>query len=390
MRKLSTLAISALLTAASLPVNAFTDNVITVWAPSDKGYKGIIEIGKKFEQETGVKINVEHPVELEKRFPQVASTGGGPDIMIFAHDRFGGYAEAGLLRKISPSNEFKSKFDNFTWSALNYKGDYIGYPISAETLSLIYNKDLIAKPMQNWEEVFAVDKSMPDDKKAVMWDIQSPFFTWPILSANGAYAFKLTSSGFDARDIGVNNKGAKQSMSFVKKLVDRGIISPDSDYASAEAAFNKGKVAMMINGPWSWKNLDKSGINYGLAVLPKLNGKPSRPFVGILSAGISAASPNVDLAKEFIENYLLTNDGLRYMNQHAPIGAPALKSFQKELSADPRVTATIENARIGEIMPNIPQMMPFWFGQKAAISNVISGRQSIDDALATVEKRMLQ
>jgi maltose-binding protein MalE len=46
----------------------------------------------------------------------------------------------------------------------------------------------------------------------------------------------------------------------------------------------------------------------------------------ILTAGISPASPNSDLAKEFIENYLHTDDGLRYMKQYGPIGAPALKS----------------------------------------------------------------
>ena len=78
------------------------------------------------------------------------------------------------------------------------------------------------------------------------------------------------------------------------------------------------------------------------------------------------------------------------MNNHTPIGAPALKSFLQELSSDPRVVATIENARLGEVMPNIPQMMPFWYGQQAAIKNVITGRQSIDEALSTVEGRMLQ
>ncbi len=147
---------------------------------------------------------------------------------------------------------------------------------------------------------------------------------------------------------------------------------------------------MTLNGPWSWANLDKSGLNYGLAILPKLNGHPSRPFVGVLSAGISSNSPNASLAVEFLQNYLLTDIGLRLMNAHVPIGAPALKSFLKELSNDPRVLATIANARAGEIMPNIPQMMPFWYGQQSAIANVIQHRQSIEDALSTVEKRMLK
>ncbi|MFT6987253.1 MAG: maltose/maltodextrin transport system substrate-binding protein [Psychromonas sp.] len=50
----------------------------------------------------------------------------------------------------------------------------------------------------------------------------------------------------------------------------------------------------------------------------------------------------------------------------------------------------MENARAGEIMPNIPQMMPFWYGEQSAIANVIQHRQSIEEALSTVEKRMQQ
>ncbi len=389
--KVSTIALSTILSLSSLSVYAFSDDLITVWIPGDKGYNGIVEIGKKFTKETGVKIKVEHPDKVEEKFPVVAAAGDGPDIMIFAHDRFGGYAEAGLVMDIEPSKQFKEKFEDFTWRALKYKGKYFGYPISAETLSLIYNKDLISKPMENWEDVFGLNKKLlSKDKKAIMWDIQSPFFSWPLITANGAYSFKSTPNGYDAKNVGVNTEAAKKSMTFLKKMVDGGVISAASDYPNSESAFAQGQVAMTINGPWSWANLDKSGINYGLATLPMLNGKPSRPFVGVLTAGINNSSPNKDLAKEFIENYLLTNEGLRNMNNHAPIGAPALKSFLQELSSDPRVVATIENARLGEVMPNIPQMMPFWYGQQAAIKNVLTGRQSIDEALSAVEGRMLQ
>ncbi len=75
-------------------------------------------------------------------------------------------------------------------------------------------------------------------------------------------------------------------------------------------------------------NIDKSKINYGVTLLPTFNGKPSKPFVGVLSAGINAASPNKELAKEFLENYLLTDQGLDEVNKDKPLGAVALKSFR--------------------------------------------------------------
>ena len=387
---LSTVALCTLAALSSVSAHAaIEEGQLTIWINGDKGYNGLAEVGKKFEEDTGIKVTVSHPDALEERFPQLASTGDGPDIIFWAHDRFGGYAQAGLLAEIKPSAEFKSKFVDFTWDAVSYNGKYVGYPVAVEALSLIYNKDLVPNPPKNWEDIEALDKELQKDgKKAIMWNLQEPFFTWPVLAADGGYAFKFTSDGYDAKDVGVNNEGAMRSMKFVKSLVDKGVIAADVDYSIAESGFNQGNVAMTINGPWSWANIDKADINYGVTLLPKLNGNPSKPFVGVLTAGISTASPNQDLAVEFLENYLLTNDGLRKVNDDTPLGAVALNSFQEELNSDSRIAATMDNAMNGEIMPNIPQMSAFWYAEKAAITNVVTGRQSVEDALNTVAERI--
>ncbi|MGL5289896.1 MAG: extracellular solute-binding protein, partial [Aeromonas sp.] len=162
------------------------------------------------------------------------------------------------------------------------------------------------------------------------------------------------------------------------------------DYGVMDAKFNKGDVAMMINGPWAWTNLDKSGIKYGVAPLPTLNGKPAKAFVGVLGATINAASPNKDLAIEFLENYLLTDAGLTSVNADKPLGAVALKSFQKTLESDPRIKATMLSVQAGEVMPSIPEMTRFWGGFESALTNITSGRQSVDDALAAAAKRVAQ
>ncbi len=307
----------------------------------------------------------------------------------WAHDRFGGYAEAGLLTEIKPSQKVKDGIVDFAWDAVKYNGKLIGYPIAVESLSLIYNKDLVPNPPKSWEEVAALNEKLKKDgKSAIMWNLKEPYFTWPLMAADGGYAFKYTSDGYDVKDAGIDKKGVKEAMNFVKGLVDKGVISADMDYSVSEAEFNKGNTAMTINGPWSWSNIDKSGINYGVTTLPKFNGQSSKPFVGVLTAGISTASPNKDLAVEFIENYLLTNDGLRAMNNDKPLGAVALNSFQRELDSDARIAATMDNAMNGEIMPNIPQMNAFWGAAKNAIINIVDGRQTVDAALADAEKQM--
>ncbi|SMB80268.1 maltooligosaccharide-binding protein [Pasteurella testudinis DSM 23072] len=363
---------------------------LVIWINGDKGYDGLAEVGKKFEADTGIPVLVEHPDKLEEKYPQVASTGDGPDIVFWAHDRFGGYAQSGLLSELHPSPEFKDKFVSFAWDAQSYNGKIIGYPVAIEALSLIYNKDLVAQAPQSWEEVAELDaKLKKEGKNAVMWNLAEPYFTWPIIAADGGYAFKYTNNQYDVNDIGVNNEGSLRGLQFVVDMVKNKIINADTDYAIAEASFNKGQTALTINGPWSWGNIEKSGINYGVAVLPTLNGQPSKPFVGVLSAGINAASPNQDLAVEFLENYLLTDEGLDMVNKDKPLGAVALKSYQQQLAKDSRIAATMQNAENGEIMPNIPQMTAFWYAERSAIINAVNQRQSVkaalDDAAARIK-----
>ncbi|MED6027743.1 DNA polymerase I, partial [Serratia marcescens] len=324
-------------------------------------------------------------------FPQVAATGDGPDIIFWAHDRFGGYAQSGLLAEITPDKAFQDKLYPFTWDAVRYNGKLIAYPIAVEALSLIYNKDLLPNPPKTWEEIPALDKELKaKGKSALMFNLQEPYFTWPLIAADGGYAFKYENGKYDIKDVGVDNAGAKAGLTFLVDLIKNKHMNADTDYSIAEAAFNKGETAMTINGPWAWSNIDTSKVNYGVTVLPTFKGQPSKPFVGVLSAGINAASPNKELAKEFLENYLLTDEGLEAVNKDKPLGAVALKSYEEELAKDPRIAATMENAQKGEIMPNIPQMSAFWYAVRTAVINAASGRQTVDEALKDAQTRITE
>ena len=145
-------AVAGLLLSSAVAAK-MTEGKLVIWINGDKGYNGLAEVGKKFEKDTGVKVLVEHPDRLEEKFAQVASTGDGPDIMFWAHDRFGGYAQSGLLAEVSVSKEFKDKFVDFAWDAETYNGKIIGYPVAIEAISLIYNKDLVKEAPKSWEEI---------------------------------------------------------------------------------------------------------------------------------------------------------------------------------------------------------------------------------------------
>ncbi|EBA1300418.1 TPA: maltose/maltodextrin ABC transporter substrate-binding protein MalE [Klebsiella pneumoniae] len=376
---------------SATPYAAIQEGKLIIWGGSlGNGRQALETVGKRFEADTGIPVTVEQPKNIEERFPLVASSGGGPDIVIYAHDRFGGYAKSGLLYEVNPSPAFKEKIVPFAWDAVKYNGKLIGYPMSIEALTLIWNKKLIKSPPSTWEEIPAMDDELrKKGKKAITWNISEPYFTWPLIASAGGYVFKKTDNGYDTSHVGIDNEGAVKGLEFIVNMVKSGRISPDTDYPLAEASFNKGETAMIINGPWSWENIGTSGIDYGVTVLPTFQGQKARPFVGVVSIGINAASPNKELAVEFIENYLMTDEGLTTLNDAVPLGAVTLKSYQKKLEKDPRIQATMQSAENGEIMPNIPEMSSFWYAEKTAIINAINQKQSPESALNTAKERVL-
>jgi maltose/maltodextrin transport system substrate-binding protein len=363
---------------------------LLVWINGDKGYNGLQKIGDDFAKKNGVKVTVEHPEDAPGKFQQAAAAGKGPDVWCWPHDRLGEWAQSGLVVPISPSKKILDEVEQTAWNAFTYQGKLWGYPLSVEAIGLIYNKALVKTPPKSFDDVVKLDKELSaKGKKAILWDYNNTYFTWPLLAANGGYVFAKDAKGnLDPNKVGVNSAGAIQGADLLSNLIKNGQMPKGSGYAEMEAAFNKGDVAMMISGPWAWDNLKKSKIDFGVAPIPDVGAKQSKPFVGVLGCMISAPSKQKDVAKEFLENYVMRVEGLKMINADVPLGTPANKAFFKELSSNENIKATMENARRGEPMPNIPEMGKFWSSMASALENITNGRQSPKEALDAAAARM--
>ncbi|TLX59932.1 maltose/maltodextrin ABC transporter substrate-binding protein MalE [Stutzerimonas nosocomialis] len=393
-KKLFAAAAIGLTAALGLPLSAqaaIEEGKLVIWINGDKGYRGLAEVGEKFTADTGIAVEVAHPDSATDKFQQAAATGNGPDIFIWAHDRLGEWAQSGLLAPITPSATTKGEIADFAWEAVTYQGKLWGYPMAVEAPALIYNKALVQTPPKTFDEVFALNEKLSSQgKRAILWDYNNTYFTWALLAANGGYAFAESGSGYDVSDTGVNNEGARQGAELLKRLIDEGVMPRGADYSAAEAAFNKGESALFISGPWAWSNIRKSGVDFGVAPIPAVGKGSAKPFSGVMAATLNAASPNQALAVEFLENYLLQVEGLKTVNADVPLGAVPNKAFMAELADDPLIKATFESAEQGRPMPNIPEMGSFWSAMEPALTNITSGRQTVDAALNDAAKRIVK
>ena len=362
---------------------------IVVWH-TPEGARALRESSVAFTRDTGVPVVVETPDEGPVKFQQAAAAGKGPDLYVYAHDRIGEWIGGGLLHSVSPNRAMLQDIDPLAWRGYTHKGRLWGYPMSVEAITLIYNKALIERAPQTWEEVFEIDRRLQrQGRRAILWDYTNSYFTFALLAAHGGYAFGRRADGsIDPQDVGVATPGALRGARVVERLVREGVMPPGSGYPEMEAAMAAGRVAMTINGPWAWVNLRRAGIDFGVARLPLLEGKPCVPFVGVKGIMVNRATRQRELCAELVEHHILSAQGVRRLNAAEPLGATASREVFRELSADARIRVIMDSAQDGIPTPNNPEMGRFWSAMKTALTNVSEGRQEARAALEAAARRM--
>src|SRR6266436_695359 len=170
---------------------AWTDGELLIWISSNRAVHTLDRLGKTFEKEVGAPVKVETQEQITDKFQASGQSGKGPDIFFWPHDRIGEWADAGLLKPLEIKDDFKANYIPMSWDAVTHKQQTWGYPVSVESISLIYNKKLVTGkiPTQLSElPDFAKELKAKDPKAiAIMLDYNSPYFRWPFLASAAPY-----------------------------------------------------------------------------------------------------------------------------------------------------------------------------------------------------------
>jgi len=375
------------------PAAAWVDGELSIWMDSDR-VPAMQEAGRKFEHDYGIKVNVDATENIPNNFPLAAQSDKGPDIVIFAHDKVGEWADGGLIAPVPVAASYRSRFDSKAWEAVQHRGEYWGYPLCFEVVGLIYNKKLVQDPPAQLSDLIEFNtrlKADHPDVKTILWDYDSPYYSWGIFASAGAYVYAKTADGYDTKDIGIASPGAIDALNQLIGLVRAGVLPKAASVAGMpKQMMAEGKLAMMISGPWDWSDLMKSGIDFGVAPIPGVDGGPGKAFVGVSVAYINRSSPNLDIARQFLENYAITDEQLTAANRLKPIGIPALNSLYETMSKSEELLREMKLcADDGEVMPNILQMGRFWGAMGSALQIATNGQSTAQSALTEARENML-
>ncbi|MBS7241859.1 MAG: maltose ABC transporter substrate-binding protein [Treponema sp.] len=350
--------------------------VLTVWESLQGPDEFIRQAGDAYSKShPNVEIKFVN-VELGDAAGQIAldgPAGVGPDIFAAPHDKLGELVNGGHILPTVNADAVKQAVLGACSQALTYDGKMYGYPISAETYALFYNKDLISESdvpktwddLAKWTKAFNAKNS---GKRGFVMDVGNGYYTILFTTAGGNRLFGT--SGTDTSSSYLNTANAVNGMKLFQSLKDvLKVPAADLDTGNCDAAFQGGNAAMHITGPWNIKNFKDAGLNFGVAPLPALPGdkNPASSFSGTRAMFVSAYSDYPAEAADFAQFLISASmQQLRFDLTGAmpsidtPVSNPYIGGFLKQLDyAFP--------------MPSIPEMAKFWETMGNTSKNIWDG-----------------
>lgn len=358
---------------------------LRIWISSNRDALALGTVAARYQASSDVIVTISVMDPLPERFIAATDQGDGPDIILISHDQMGPLAAQGLITPVNPPVNWTAGILPVAMQAVQFDGSVWGYPVAMDALHLIYNRALIETPPEQFEDIPGLP--LLRGTRRILWDYTNPYFTMPLLMAGGGFAFEKVEGRYDPTTTGINSDGAIAGADMLVSLITDQFLPATLTYQIMDDAMNAGRVAMVINGPWAWENLTISGIDFGVAPIPGVDGHPSPSFVTVHALAISSASANRQMARDFIETALTSDTGLGTWNANERLGALADMSAAAQQS-NPNMTAMLQIAALGVPLPNNPEMVTFWRAMRAALEDISTMAATPVDALNTAAERI--
>ncbi len=244
--------------------------------------------------------------QAQQRFTTAAGAGKGPDVFRAEVAWTPEFAAQGFLADITDRVTDRDEYLEVPFGYNVYEDRVYGIPQVTDSLALLYNKRIFrqagVEPPTTIEELNAVCEKLGDGK-GIFLLASLPGFTLPWI-----YAYGGDMVDTEAEEVTIDDEPAVQGVQAYTDLFNSDCAFPNDDFANElvnmGTAFNSGRVAMIVTGPFATAGIlageaFKDPANLGIATFPKGPGGQGT-FSGGWNYTISADAENVDAAYQFI------------------------------------------------------------------------------------------
>lgn len=358
------------------------DVKLTIWHEGDATIADTIQ--KTLDEIPGVDATLQRKEQLSDALKLAGSDpNSAPDMYLWAHDKIGVFAEMGILSPITDLLDKSELADVLPMSveAGTYEGELYQLPIYFETLLFMYNKALMSQPPATTEELLNTMKANNTPDQYTFVEMHSTaYYAAAWIQGFGGYIINSD------KQPGLDQQATIDALAYHSQFVP--YMSADGEYNTVTTLFTEGKAASIISGPWLVPGLKETGMDLGIAPMPKLpNGTPLTPFSGVQGVSVLKHAASDPQKAEAITKVLhalaepKAGVALAKTANAAPVNTKAYEDA--EVAANEMISAMRLTADNVVPMPNVPEMDVMWSVTETAL---VSINKSEGDA-ATVCKQ---
>jgi len=337
------------------------------------------------------------------RLTDAQAAGRGPDVWgPVPHNWTDAFAAGGQALALAPDQvQNLGQYLGVATEACQFDGQQYALPVLVDAVALIYNKALLVEPPESFEELLELTRSFTDkenDRWGLALPLLSQYHIYPFIDVFGGYVLSCEDNACDPVDIGLNGEGAVQGIQLLSDLYVKEGVFPDplADsavmYSYARRLFTEGRAAMLIEGSWALAQIRASGIDYGVAAIPRSaeDAHDARPLAIVQAVYASAHSAFPAQAVDFL-NYLASPESVLAMQGvlgKTPVRRDVFR--MAESRQNPDIGAWREQVSIGIPLPNMPDYVWTLWGQalEEAIPGLVPVQEALDRAAEQVQSYM--
>jgi maltose-binding protein MalE len=337
------------------------------------------------------------PEELRTNFIIAALAGKGPALVHCASDFIGPLSELQVIKPLENlyTDEFLNQFIREPFEANTVFQGHL-YQIAdrmGNHLCLVYNKELIEQPPASISELIEQGKELvrdtdgdgDSDTYALAWNYTEPAFAVPFIGGYGGWILDSLNRPT------LNTPAVQKAARLIYDLANKHRIIPrECDYETANALFLDRRVAMIINGPWSWGTYLRNGIDMGLARIPMIDETGLWPTPMVFPMGycfnVNLDGEELRITAELVE-YLTAEDlQLEFAQQFNMIPSRTAVLDNALLKQNQLFSQALDQMMVGKPMPVVTEMRWIWDAMRPAYQGIFTNQISPEDAAAEMQQ----
>ena len=359
----------------------------------------------------GIVIEYQHmaTVDSREKLKTYGRSGYGTDVFQFPHDHM---AQAilddlvyvlpdALMTKLEERclpvamKIAESNYDEQTGTFTGATKKLFAVPISIESVTVFYNKDLLASEgiaiPKTMEELLAASLAYKEKTGNYGFATGSHWADAYFIQAFYG-AFGWTPFGKDLNDqteVGFEKTESKAAIKWMlENLKPATTGNGNADSIQGTSLFEEGKIPFLLTGPWAVPGFKQANINYGSILIPSIDGKNATTFAGAQMLAVYKYSKNIEAAVKYVE--FMTSKEAAEILYRTSGDCPALKeeiiNEIPGIKEDEAIQVMLEQLETSVPMPTIPQVTYYWGPAETMMKNLWNTEGNIDEEVAKAEK----